>query len=99
MRLRRQAKIGTYSQRLRESERNVTKSNLFQTNIFFLKNHFATLYMARNLLAFSSHNEILDLYYKGTIILAQPGFEPGTLSMVAHNANHHTTRASYKEIK
>ena len=69
MRLRRQAKIGTYSQRLRESERNVTKSNLFQTNIFFLKNHFATLYTARNLFAFSRHNEILDLYYKGTIIV------------------------------
>ena len=70
MRLRQQAEIGTYSQRLRESERNVTKSNLFQANIFFLKNQFATLYMARNLLAFSRHDEILDLHYKGTIIAA-----------------------------
>ena len=41
----------------------------FKQMFFFSKTTIATLYTARNLFAFSSHNQILDLYYKVTIIV------------------------------
>ena len=40
----------------------------FKKYFFPQNNTIATFYTARNLFAFSRHSEILDLYYKGTII-------------------------------
>ena len=44
----------------------------FILGFIFSKTKIATLHTARNLWAFSRHNEILDLYYKGTIVWIFP---------------------------
>ena len=59
---------GTLRGCVNQSEK-LRKIVYFKQMVFFSKTTIATLYTARNLFAFSCHNQILDLYYnKGTIV-------------------------------